>query len=139
VEVETHTGLHPRRNTMSDDQNWSDPPADPGGEDTTSDATGGTTGDTGGAVDDTSSDTTSGGPGGGGDDAATDDTTSGGPGGGGDDATTTGDTGDTSTDDDAHEVEPTVDLSQATVGQLPQDALAYNDFDTSWVTDEGVA
>ena len=42
-----------------------------------------------------------------------------------------------STEDQEQKGEPELDLSQAQVGQPPEEALAFNDFDTSWT--EGVA
>jgi hypothetical protein len=34
---------------------------------------------------------------------------------------------------------PIVDLSEATVGDPPQEAVAFNDFDTSWTDGTAVA
>lgn len=42
-----------------------------------------------------------------------------------------------SSDDQEQKGEPQLDLSQAQVGQPPDEALAFNDFETSWA--EGVA
>jgi len=39
-----------------------------------------------------------------------------------------------SSDQYAHKSEtPTLDTSQASIGSMPEDALAFNDYDTNWI------
>ena len=47
--------------------------------------------------------------------------------------------GGSSTDEETVSLTPTVDRPQATVGAPPQEALAYNDADTSWTDGTAVA